>query len=728
MKHGWRPWAAWALTAAVLAAVTSAWAFPETFSRLAFYDDTGYMLAIIRSFNAQGGLYTRVFSQYGPWYSEFYALVCRGLGVPATQDGIRWISVAAWLVGSAAAGAFTLRLTGRLALAALAQLFGFLALRALSIDAGHPVGLCVLCVAAAVCGLLPGTQGGPWRTVGFGAALGALGLVKINLGVYALAAVGTAWAFGTPRDFLGRLLRVGAGALLCLLPLLLVRGGWSGSVRAFYLAVILASLLGIVTVLGRTEPDAAATWREAARTGLGMSAGWVLTWIAGIAGIVATGTRPADVLGGMLLRPLALSTVFSVEPHTAAASLLAALAGLGGALGWRFLLPALAARFGASWIEKAESALRWFFLALLLGGTMLGRATTPLLPFLWIGLLPPPVPTRASTGPFARRVLPLLAAAEFLSLYPVAGIQSVVISYLEVLVAVLVVAALCPRPLAAAAAGAPVDGAPVRGRLAFGVAALAVAGLFVWQTASLWRMRARLVPLALPDSTLVRDEESTVASYESLAANLAGQRSFLTLPGINSLYPWAQVDYPAGPNCTENFALLTPDEQRVLVETARRSEPVAMVYRSDLYDWWVQQHAPTQSVLAEFLHQGCRPIGQVGPFTLLRNAAQSPLASGWTRCALVERSGPKNSEQPTGRILIKGASSFQPASAILVAIDGSALTPAMAVAPDGLAGDLVLTVPDPAALRARLPGTLGLRLCDAAGRRLTTVPFFVPAE
>lgn len=721
-----RRWAVWASVAVVLAAVTLARAFPVTFTGLSFWDDTGYMLAIIRGFHAHGGLYTRVFSQYGPWYSEFYALVCGVLGVPATQEGIRWITVAAWLAGSVAAGALAFRLTGRLALAALAQIVGFMTLDTLGVDAGHPVSLCVLCIAAAAC-TLPLPASGWGRAAAFGAALGALGLVKINLGVFAVAAVGTAWAFGTPRDRVGWLLRWAAGALLCALPLLLVRGAWSGSARACFLALILATLLGTVAVLSRTDATAmATTWRESARLGLALAAGWALVWLVGIGAIIATGTRPADVLGGMLLRPLGLSAIFVVELRVQSSFFLAAAVGLSGALGWRFLLPGVAARFGAVWNGRVESALRWLFLALMLGRVVAGKGSTPLLPFLWIGLLPPGDPAHDPAGPFARRALPLLAAAEFLSLYPVAGIQATTVSYLEALVAVLVVA-MIPPAREAADPGPVTVGAPVRRATPLGLAALVLAGVFGWGTAVAWRARARTVPLALPGSALVHDNEMTVAGYECLSANLAGQRTFLTLPGVNSLYPWAGCEYPpVAANCTDNFALLTSVEQHALAEVGRQAAPVAMVYRQDLYQWWVQQHAPPSSALDDFRRLECRPFGHVQAFTLLHRADTPPPAMNWTHCARMERTADGATGQPTGRVTIQVSPAFHPASAILLDANGDALTLRLPTSPSS--DGLTVTLPDPAILRTHPARELCLRLCDGTGRRLTTVPFFVPAE
>jgi hypothetical protein len=59
------------LSTAAVACAAAYRGFVELFSATAFYDDTGYMLSLIKGFNEHGHLYQAIFSQYGPFYSEF---------------------------------------------------------------------------------------------------------------------------------------------------------------------------------------------------------------------------------------------------------------------------------------------------------------------------------------------------------------------------------------------------------------------------------------------------------------------------------------------------------------------------------------------------------------------------------------------------------------------------------------------------------------------------------
>ena len=340
-------WGKFLLVAGGLSLVLAGCAFPAAFSGFEGFDDTGYMLVLIREFNAHGGLYTRVYSQYGPFFSEWHAGLSHLLGSP-TQESVRWGVVAVWLGFAFAGGALAFRLAGSVFLAALAQGTCFLMLPLLTSSPGHPVGLSVLCVAA-LAGCAPLWRDGdgvPWRAVCAGLALGALGMIKVNVGVFALAAVGAAWAFGTPRDRAGLGLRWAAGALLCAMPLLLVRQGWTARERLGFTGLMVFSFLGVLLVAERDRT--ALTWRGASRLALGLLSGWVVITGVCLGGLVALGTRPADLLGGILLRPLRFAGVYGQGPGIPVLGAAVAAVSLAGALVWRFFV-ANPRRPGAGW-------------------------------------------------------------------------------------------------------------------------------------------------------------------------------------------------------------------------------------------------------------------------------------------------------------------------------------------------------------------------------------------
>lgn len=719
-------WGRFLAAALVLSLGLSARAWPAMFTGVEELDDPGYMLVLIRQFNAHGGLYTHVYSQYGPFFSEWNAGLSRVLG-PPTQESARWVALAIWLVTALAGGALAFRLTRSVLFAALAQGFSFLMLKFLMVSPGHPISLSVLCIAALACALplAAGEEAGggglPWRAGLAGVALGALGMIKINLGVFALAAVGTAWAFSTPRDRAGTALRWTAGALSCAMPVSLVRTAWEIQLRLGFVGLLVCTLLGTLLVMGRDR--ATLGWRAAGRLALGFLTGWGAVTAACLGGLLATGTRPADVLDGILLRPLRFADIFNENPAGVPLACAVSVVALAGALAWRFFrvdpgTPPPGER------RVFETGARLGFLALMGLTLVMGKGYSWVMPFLWVAVLPLE-PARDVAGSYTRRMLALLAATEYLSLYPVSGTQVIVPLTFGVLATILVAAQVWADLPARAAGG---NDAASFHRLAAGGVALLLLGVFAVQTRLAWKTYRAAVPLNLPGSAWVRCDEAQAAKYAFLAENLRRQPSFLTLPGLNSLYGWTGLEAPTGYNCTENFALLTASEQATLVREARRNGPVALVYNPPQFAWWVSHHGRPVGPLVEFQRE-CQPLGSVLNYTLLRTPAAPPergaTPAPFTGCARLEEQGTGPDRQPTGRILVNAP--IPPAAeAVLIDTAGTPLTGALQIAPagDGSATGVV-TVPDPGIFRAHPPDGVLLRLCDAQGQRLTTLPFFV---
>ena len=217
------------LSTAAVACATAYRGFLELFSVTTPYDDTGYMLSLIKGFNEHGHLYQATFSQYGPFYSEFYYLVCGVLGVPITHDGIRWVVLVLWVFSSIAGAILAFRLTGRIWIALMAQLLCFHVLKSLVGEPGHPLSLIVACFGSLALCLAGEKSEQPrfWQPITIGTLLGALLMIKINLGIFALAAVGTALIYRSPLDMWGKVLRC-AAAFLFASTLLLIKDRLAG--------------------------------------------------------------------------------------------------------------------------------------------------------------------------------------------------------------------------------------------------------------------------------------------------------------------------------------------------------------------------------------------------------------------------------------------------------------------------------------------------------------------
>lgn len=97
----------------VLCSLAGYWAM---FSQFAPYDDEGFFDYTLKLFNAGHPLYTVVFSDYGPFYYEFFRGLFALVGHAVTTDLGRLIQLVLWVSASVGLDVAAHRRTGRLAI------------------------------------------------------------------------------------------------------------------------------------------------------------------------------------------------------------------------------------------------------------------------------------------------------------------------------------------------------------------------------------------------------------------------------------------------------------------------------------------------------------------------------------------------------------------------------------------------------------------------------------
>jgi hypothetical protein len=188
--------------------------------------------------------------------------------------------------------------------------------------------------------------------------------------------------------------------------------------------------------------------------------------------------------------------------------------------------------------------------------------------------------------------------------------------------------------------------------------------------AKVWRENVRLhaylyrtwAPLALPGAHLLRPDPATAAVYRCLAENLRhSEPSFITLPGVNSLYGWAERPTPTGFNVGFNFGFLSRAEQQKIVEVARRCRPIALVLNRDLMLFWSRGRFQPSGPLVDFATTECRSAGSVRGYYLM-SLNSEPLPT-LTYCAIFKAAIPNDSSRITitlpGRIRNVAAASVR---------------------------------------------------------------------
>jgi hypothetical protein len=238
------------------------------------------------------------------------------------------------------------------------------------------------------------------------------------------------------------------------------------------------------------------------------------------------------------------------------------------------------------------------------------------------------------TGQFAQLSIVLLAVGQILGLYPVSGAQLGVPIYLGSLCVLFAVAGVLAELKASA------------GNL-FTLRRVAATAVIVGLAIVVLGLSGRVLRLAtarydgfsslnLPGAKLLRTDEFTAATYRFLAENLRDCRpSFLTLPGMNSLYSWSEREAPTGFNVTMNFALLSAAQQNAMVSVGDTCQPIAVVLNRRILNFWIRGKFQPSGPLLDFVSKECRSVGRVNNYEVmtLRNSPPPKL----TYCVTLDK-------------------------------------------------------------------------------------------
>jgi len=605
-------------------------AYLALFTQFAGYDDEGTLLVTLKAFVHGGVLYRDIYSEYGPFYYELFGGLFSLSGHAVTTNASRSIVIVVWVGASFLFGLSAQRLTGRLALGLAGMIAAFGCLDVLIGEPMHPHGLSVVLLALFT--LL--TVSGPGRRTTWlggtcGALLAALILTKVNLGAFAVAAVVLAAVLTVEPLHRRRLLLWPVILAFLALPILItardLRVAW---VHDFALTEILSSVAIVV-----------AAWPGRARSGqdnsamtrwlLGACAGFALAFVVIVVAILLTGPTLSDLYDGVirqairvrdvLVLPFALpsSAVDWSIAAVAAATLVARLRGIRmsgmGPPVWPGALRILA---GVTiWLSVARLA------PLSLNPAANNPDSVPLA-LAWIAAIPPAGPPEPVYKRFLRVLLPALAMAETLGVYPVAGSQMGIAAVAFVAVGALCIGdgIICLRTWSAARGSAALE--------RFGVIASVVAVALVAEFAldSLARPAASNAvayhdqeALPFPGATQLRLPAPRVETYSRLVSLLHSHRctTFVGYPNVDSLYLWSGIEAPtlAAPGAWIN-ALESKQQQRIV--NALRASPRPCAIRSNaLAEAWLHGAPPPTRPLVRYIFDDFRPVETVDEFEFM---------------------------------------------------------------------------------------------------------------
>jgi hypothetical protein len=626
-----RPEGAIAIYAAV-AILATLTAYYTLFSQFANYDDEGTVLIALNSFVSGETLYRDVYTPFGPFYYELFGGLFSVFGLDVTTEASRTIVMVIWVGSSLLLGLAVQRLTQRLALGVAAMLVAFTVVFILSQEPMHAQVLALLLLSTFT---LLVTATGSRRLTSLGALAGVvlacLVLTKVNLGIYAVAA--TAFAAALAIEPLNRRWWLRWPIVLAFLALPWIATGRDLSGELVRNLAVLETLAMVaLTLAARTlwlEP------REGGESGplrwlLAALAGFAVTAAAILGAIFLTGSSPADVYDGMITQALRVRDVNPAPLGSTAAAIdwgIAAVAAA-GLIGWlrsrghggspeAALWSGLLRGFGglAIWFTISQSAP----LAL---GPAPGNPDALAVVLAWIAVIPPAGVVESTQKRFVRLLLPALAVAEVLQVYPVAGSQMRIAAVTFVVVGGICLgdALTCLRTWAEARGRASLE----RVGIAATVLILALGAKFMVDGVVLFGVKQAVAyhdnrALPFPGAKNMRIPAPEAESYERIVELLQQHRctEFIGYANVDSLYLWSGIDPPRPSPPSAWMLALDEQKQNRILRQMQAAERPCVVRNETVAGAWLAGRPRPETPLVRYIFEDFEPVAVTGPFEFL---------------------------------------------------------------------------------------------------------------
>jgi len=615
---------------AIVAIAATVAAYFYLFTQFAPYDDEGTVLVTLKAFVAGETLYKDVYTPFGPFYYELFGGLFSLSGHAVTTDASRSIVMVIWVGASLLFGLAVQRLTGRVALGVTAMLAAFSVVFILSQEPMHAQVLAIALLAvftAIVTGVEPRRV---LLTGGIcGALLAALVLTKINLGIYAVAAVFFASVLAVEPLHRRRWVRWPVILGFLALPFVVTGHDLSNELvrNLALLEVLAATSIAVASWSLRLQAVEEAGQSRTVRWLLGAAAGFGLAFVAILGAIFLTGSTPADVYDGVVTQALRIRTVNPAPIGISVASLdwgIAAIAAAAG-LSWLRSRGDAGSLLWSGALRAASGLAIWFSItqsAPLSLGPAPGNVDALAMVLAWVAVIPPTGAVESAQKRFVRVLLPILAVAEVLQVYPVAGSQMRIAAVMFVAVGGICLGDAFTELRAWSSA----RGAVSLQRLGV-VASIAIVALgakfaldgIVLPTVTRVITYNEEKALPFPGATSLHLPTAEAEAYERVVELLHRYNctSFIGYANVDSLYLWSQID-PPKPSAPSAWMLaLDETEQRRILRQMRATPRPCVVRNEGVAGGWLAGRPRPETPLVRYIFNDFKVIETTGPFEFM---------------------------------------------------------------------------------------------------------------
>lgn len=572
------------------------------------YDDEGYVLLTLRNVAEHGGLYDKVYSQYGPFFYALLGGIAQLFGFEWTNVSGRWLTLINWIGISFIGGLLVWRTSRCWPAALIAQISVFGLLWVMLNEPAHPGGLIALLVAgAAWLGVESIHQDRPYLlAIGVGTLGACVALTKINVGAFLVCAAGLWIVIGLP----GRFRKPATATMLVFVTVLpfglmqpLMDRPWVPTLA------LLTTLAGLSVILVASQDHDRRTQPRHL----------ILFIVAGVATTLLValwcflhGTTPVGLWHGIVLEPLRHPGIYAFPVRWRPLVLPVAGLGLGLSCAWalrprweivlriiaggRLLIAVGFAVALLPWISTSQAAL-----ALCYGVPLAGLFAIPLRPAI------------ASREARIRTWLALLLVFQSLQVFPIAGSQLNWGTFLWIPLLVLgVIDAIAFWQTRASMERIQV--LPI----SFAILACGMALLQGGHLARITHARmADSLQLGLPGAETVMMPPPVSSALNVITTNARVHADVLfSLPGAFSFNQWTGRPTPTLQNVTHWFSLLPENEQRAIIKRLEDSPNSMFVLQRHLLVHTNEQGFKTQGPLVAYLHSQYEPFLAIDIYSL----------------------------------------------------------------------------------------------------------------
>jgi hypothetical protein len=593
-----------ALWLLLLTALVAAAAYFRMLTGFQPYDDEGTMMLSVKQYLGGMRIYRDVSSVYGPIY-YFYNFLARTLtSTPVSHDVTRISSLFPWLACCVLSAGIVLRLTRSLVLAAASLSLVSMAVTFFGSEPGHPQELTlVLLIAFAGCPLWADlTRRRTLLMISMGALAGTLLLIKINIGVFVLAALALALLAHFPPNALRPVLACVIGAGCTLLPTVLMWRHLDAVWARAYCGVATASIAAAIFCLLHGRRPGLVTWREPilAAAGCALLIGVVMAVLA------AQGVPVSNVVDSLVFLPsrVFLNSLY-YAPRFSPLWIGWSLLGLGAAV---YTLRRHPTPDNPQW--QGLMLLKTVFTAIALTAALFRTDLFPVVaPFAWLVLFNPDANSR-DVQEFPRTALCAVTVMQSLYAYPVYGSQGRFIAILMIVVAAVNVG---DSLVWLTAFGLRHAWFAHHGRTTAMASLAAIALLNLGIVLNRYHIYSSLPPLDLPGAHRVHLDAPQQARLASIVSNIERFCDvFEGLPELPSLNFWT------GKNPLTRLAFDdTFTRQSRLIQMLSAHPMACIVYSPAIANLWDGHPSFESLTLAQYMSREFKPVLATGEYSLL---------------------------------------------------------------------------------------------------------------